>query len=899
MGVDYSSSMLNIQDNHAYDIKNFLKENGTLQKRKPYEQVGIGGLNGIWECHYLGQRYIVAHKGNNLYLVNDIDKYDRLANNYMLIGGTATIKDQKSWGVFANDRLYILCGNYIVVKFGEDGVLTHSNVYEDVDTYIPTTTIGITHTGSTIGVNRETLDAPNMMTNWRYNEVLTTLAEGETYNDYNSALSFLTYELDSQGIDIYNNLPSLTLLYVDNNGIERNLNIVGQYNSQYSRIDFKTYGSQLGAITIDGQPLQSSQASTEFTIAYVTQNGILSVKIPLKPIIKENPTIKIKFYVESEDYELINNCTFGIMYGAGGNRNRLFLSGNPNQPNVDYHSSRRNIYAVDSDVDLEDSQDLTYFSVYDYCAYGTSNSAVTDYQIMGDGSLMVLKEESPNEANIYFRDAKYETKTIYVGSEAQYLSDEVYPMRVGNIGEGAIKGVKGTLKNLNNDLVFVSDNGVFGISSTVSASMLASDYKYSYGRSRLINERLKKQLLNANNVATIVYDHKYFITIKDNSGEYTTYVGDGRYAYKLKDSIDNEYEYEWFVLKGINANQYHLINGNLYYSNDNGLFKFDIHKKYEKYIDMDKINVGIGNLTYTSDDNISYQNGTYVSYGLPLERIKNANKNYIVFDGDSNDDGSEDSFICVRLGMVTTTNKVLDASNLSEQAKTYLKTSNNYEIGYYDYASHAFIPVTFSEIDDEENKFLCSTEFLSSTSIYVKCNQNKYEVVVEEESPNNYRIKAMLDSNGYACEFYSIKNASTNPYFAMTGIIYLENIVDCYYLTKAFNFGQSVYNKHLRSLTIVNDSEMLSYTDFGIITKDVKKRFENNYFSGTQGIDDIFSNIFRADLTNGSFASSFTKDYILRFNFVQFEFFNENETNCIINNLSVLYTIGFKQKGVS
>ena len=79
----------------------------------------------------------------------------------------------------------------------------------------------------------------------------------------------------------------------------------------------------------------------------------------------------------------------------------------------------------------------------------------------------------------------------------------------------------------------------------------------------------------------------------------------------------------------------------------------------------------------------------------------------------------------------------------------------------------------------------------------------------------------------------------------------------------------------------------------------LKKRFENNYFSGTQGIDDIFTNIFRADLTTQAFATSFTKDYVLKFNFIQFEFFNENETNCIINNLSVLYTLGYKQKGVS
>ena len=100
-------------------------------------------------------------------------------------------------------------------------------------------------------------------------------------------------------------------------------------------------------------------------------------------------------------------------------------------------------------------------------------------------------------------------------------------------------------------------------------------------------------------------------------------------------------------------------------------------------------------------------------------------------------------------------------------------------------------------------------------------------------------------------------------------------------------------------MTVINDSELFSNTNFSIITKEIKKRFEENNFSGTKGLVDTYENIFKADLTTGEFATSFTKDYLLKFNFIQFEFYNNDDTNCVINNFTILYTTGFKQKGVS
>ena len=915
MGVDYSSSMLNIQDNHAYDIKNFLKKNGTLQKRPPVEQVGIKGLNGVWECNYNGQKYVIAHKDSNLYLVNNIDEYDNFANNYTLIEGTGTIENQKSWGVFTNDRLYILCGSYVVVKFVKNnGVvsLTHYNVYNDVDTYVPTTTIGITKLGENeLSVNRTSLDNINLMTNYVKNSLYvvydptqnpgtpsTQKFELDNFvlrsDNLKIKVTFKYYTLDSENKKVWHSDTDVTKFYKQTEETDTEGNVTIKYTayaqSNYSYGSnqeiqilflnihvFEKYNSQGKLIEIKGGNIAEIgiQGKAHFLDAnYDNQdNIIIEYPIAMYKTNKNDNTIET---VKNESH-LIEQCTFGVMYGAGGNRNRLFVSGNPNKPNVDYHTSRRNIYASDTDVDLLDSQDLTYFSVYDYCAYGTSNTAITDYQIMGDGSLMVLKEESPHEPNIYFRDSNYETKTIALGDVETQVVEETYPMRVGNIGEGAIRGFKDTLHNLNNDLVFLSDNGVFGISSTVSAGMLNSDYKYSYGRSRLINSKLKEDLLGAKNIATIVYDHKYFLTIKKKDDTYITYVGDGRYPYKIKDSIDNEYEYEWFVLDGINADKYHIINGILFYSNNNGLHKFDLFKKITAYKDLKNIPVWLGDI-YFDYNNDEWATSQYIN----LEEIRKSDNNYL-YVSLSNGTIVFEKQAKISNGIIT----VID-----EQMKEYLRNSDEYVWVIASVPSN--IKVSFKEVEDEENKYYCYDENgnllnTDKTSLEIHCelNGHKFKMIIDDSN----ELVGLQDYYGYLIKFRTMQN--------IEGTITIETKIPCYFLTKSYNFGQSVYSKYLKSMTMINDSEQLSYTNFGIITKEVKKRFEDNSFSGTNGLVDTYENIFKADLTTGRFSTSFTKDYLLKFNFVQFEFYNNDDTNCIINNFTILYTTGFKTKGVS
>ena len=858
MGVDYSSSMVNIRDFHAYDIKNFIKKNNVLRNRNGYEQVGKLKINGMWECNYNGSKIIIAHIGKKLYRITDIDEFRPFNDtNYHEIKdiNETLIEDKPSWGVFANDRLYILCGNYCVLKFPNEANnynWSFSKVSDDEDTYVPTTTIGITFSGNKTNISRVNLDNANILSSYRYNTLSTNVAEGEEayYNNY-STKHPRTYVLDADIEEV----TMFKLNYVDANGSVIELSARIQEAEGYLTLNVPAI--DLGLVEQVGL----------VTIGKVLGNGtlILDYDFMQPNELEDNVTIKFKPTYASETY-LIDKCTFGVVYGANGNRNRLFLSGNPSKPNVDYHSSRRNVYATDTDIDLEDSQDFTYFSVYDYCAYGTSNSAITDYQIMGNGDLMVLKEHNVNEPCIYFRTGSFDTNE-------QGYTIETYPTRVGNIGKGTLPNHKGTLKNLNNDLVFASPLGVFGISSTISAGTLNSDYQYAYSRSRLINSKLNAEFAALEAITATIYDSKYICTIKDKNGVYKTFVADGRYPYKLEENIDNEYEYEWFVLDNINADRYFEINNSLYFTNKDGLFKFDILKEATEHFDITKYDIKNGDIVSTSNEIAVNNFYEYIDNTSVLTVLNTFN----IFITEN---------ISVNSGVVHVNSKLVRDYFEDKTNHIFVKEGEN------------LVEVFPFEVEDEYNiyelKYIndpnAENAHLTYDSIPIMFKVNGKNFTFTEDKTK------FVDTYGNEVVFVD-NNIYENT--NVLGIITNTKPVECLYVTKAFNMGQSLYNKNLKSITVVNDAESYSWVNFAIRTKKVKKRFTENIVGGTEGIADTYENIFKADLTDGTFATSFTKNYYLKFNFVQFEFFNNNGSDCIINNINVVYTTGFKQGGIS
>ncbi len=205
LGVDYNPAQLSVAKNHAIEIENIIYKNDFNQKRNGWEQIAqikpviyyvqnedktltkksnTTKLNGLWV--FVGddnKECIIAHVGKLLFKVSGIGKsFNFLEAKFEpifqlkeidseLFDVAEELEDAKSSAFVGNKCLYVLGGNYLFKITSNNNVISIVKVEDDKDTYIPTTTIGITYADSP--VSRTTaLDDVNLMTQNRKNKLV-------------------------------------------------------------------------------------------------------------------------------------------------------------------------------------------------------------------------------------------------------------------------------------------------------------------------------------------------------------------------------------------------------------------------------------------------------------------------------------------------------------------------------------------------------------------------------------------------------------------------------------------------------------------------------------------------------------------------------------------------------
>ena len=185
MGVNYNKNALAIPDSESTDMKNLIFRDGVIQKRQGYEnvcRVGAYGknINGVYK--FIGDDnlyHLIFHIDKGLYEANNLGKgskysevtFTQLKDSQL---NNILISNNQSFGIPSNHRLYILDGSYYYVLKKSYSGYALSRVEDDVDTYIPTTTIGITEVDSGISV-RTALDDVNLLSSLRKNKLVTGL----------------------------------------------------------------------------------------------------------------------------------------------------------------------------------------------------------------------------------------------------------------------------------------------------------------------------------------------------------------------------------------------------------------------------------------------------------------------------------------------------------------------------------------------------------------------------------------------------------------------------------------------------------------------------------------------------------------------------------------------------
>jgi hypothetical protein len=547
-GVDYTTTPTLVDDSRAIEISNYLPKGNSLVKRNGTSMVSsitFGGkhyyLHNMWVkddkyycfCSekvnegYINPVIITVHDLLNIDNIEDI-YYKHSFDNYDYETSPILKEDDMySFGTLFENTLFILCmGEYLMLRTG-------AFVKVEDYAYIPTIVTGLGDTTSTM--KSSSFEEFNLLSDKCYIEItLDTVTEEKDGGNYDLAKFFIDKE--KMEINEVNGIKPVVVKYED----------IGE---RYDYFYTQKYGYFVAEYSFNEETKEwlyydftwdksRGEEDNELGISYNCAVGEV-VQLPILITYKQP---------ENASKDVVKKMRFGVQYGSYGHRDRLFLSGNPEYPNMDIHSCEAN------DA-IETWKDYTYFGDNSYAMIGSSDSAIKGYGFLNNGSMAVFKESKNNTPNLYFR-----TYQVQQDSEGNYK--EIFPITISGLSIDV--PVTNQIINYGNDVLVNTPRGIYKIMAGESTA--TQTYK-SVEMSYFIRENLGN---NISNSCGIVYNGKLYISREDVDGNKRVYVADeNRYSF-----VDGKQVYEWFVLDNIDVDKWLVIDGKLYFSNDKGLFEF-------------------------------------------------------------------------------------------------------------------------------------------------------------------------------------------------------------------------------------------------------------------------------------------------------------------------------------
>ena len=556
-GVDFSTSPYKVAQNRAISAKNLIYKDGLVRKRNGWKSLlkFDNRINGVFSFEINNESFILVYSGTSFYLLS----YDETIKRYTSTDITnsctynpakisqSKLIDRRIQLYVSKNKAYIVgCGDYLV--FGKwDNNYELRRVCDNVDTYIPTTTINIDN-DSVNDTQRASLDDVNLLSSYRINEMVGVDNESATWTvdtaingtqaiDEESDITIVLYTLDSDNQNITKTIKNRissdkTLLYTEDDDV----NSVGS-------VDFA--------------------------------KGKITLNINTKPQETDSSNIIVTFKKSNiSQAKLIEEATISTVFGGGGNSNRLFVGGNQSSKNVHLWS---------------EMYDFTYFSDNNYDEIGSDSSAIVGYVRATDGFLLVFKEKNGSDATIYYVSGT-DTEETDINGDKVFVT--VFNKYAGNVTD-TILGKYATA-SLNGDNLILTNNGVKGLQ--LFDNLTTNAYRVQE-RSRNINNKLLKEQ-NLSEACAIVYKDKYYLAVNEN-----VYVCDSAFTFQTEADISDGYNYEWWFFDNINARVWCEIDNQLYFGTNDG----KICVVTEDFADITYQYIGINNITISgSTDKVAY-----------------------------------------------------------------------------------------------------------------------------------------------------------------------------------------------------------------------------------------------------------------------------------------------------
>ena len=598
-------------------------------------------------------------------------------------------------------------------------------------------------------------------------------------------------------------------------------------------INFKT-----GEITFNVTTQQSSSSSSKM------ENNIRVTYIPSGQDEEHGVSGEESRAIKADD---INSCTFGILFGAYGNTDRLFLAGNEARPNIDFYSA---------------SEDLTYFSESWTAALGSDASPIGGYARLSDSTLVIYKSNADREASIYYRTGT--VREYYDDESKLYDGETVFPVTAGSIGETVVS--RFACVNFSGDNLMLSRNGVFGV--VLGQNLIAAE-RYTRERSRTVNERLCSHS-NLSEAVGVVYENNYYLAV-DN----VCYIADARYKYKSSDDVDGSYNYEWWYWDNMPVRIWAVIDGKLYFGTDDGrVCVFD-----EGYTDRSYFKCFPGELGFNlSNGEITYSEGIRDSLyeGTELEFLT---------------DGIYELYLDTRLAEIKNGRIYLSEEDILDiYDGTVLYTDNAGESG----------------LTDGERYVICDTDVGECTFCLSDENGERVELLcggfrlhklisgeklfITELTDKHFKVRGSGNSNSLIISDF----AGKLPEAVTARLTHSDNVVAEWY-SPILDLGTNMASKTILGMTVTAETKFGGRLKVGYQTK-----FSNRELTMCGGRLFSFDDLSFANL---SFNTSFAESHTVRMNqrnvnYIRFRFASDDDKGCAVHKLSVLYKINKNNRGI-
>ncbi len=303
---------------------------------------------------------------------------------------------------------------------------------------------------------------------------------------------------------------------------------VTEYQLSFSGLDERALKIQI--LNEDGE-WTDKEENTDFTVDRETGTITFTTAPGVSPVTGED-NIKVTAYRTVNGYaDKINKCTVGILYGIKGGKDRLFLSGNPEYKNYDWHS---------------ESYDPTYFTDTSYARLGSDSSAIIGYSIVAS-KIAAHKDDIERDQNVVLRQGVLDEE-----------KNEIFNVTNSLQGVGAI--APDSFAYLETEPLFLTSQGIFAITAQD-----VTGERYAQNRSYYLNGKLLEEP-NLKTAYACIYNDNYLLCLND-----VIYILDGlQPTVTDKSQPYSTRQYAGFYRTNVPANVMWVHNSELWFGDKNG-----------------------------------------------------------------------------------------------------------------------------------------------------------------------------------------------------------------------------------------------------------------------------------------------------------------------------------------